>query len=76
MRLKMDRVLGANMQKPMFGDPSGLTDTMWDLIVDVLGALAINALGWQHMIRERQSLIEASIRRFIATNGECGRCEA
>lgn len=33
----MDRTFGMNMQKPMFGDPSGLTDTMWDLIVDALG---------------------------------------
>lgn len=25
----------------MLGDPSGLTDTMWDLIVDTLGAVVI-----------------------------------
>lgn len=25
----------------MLGDPSGLTDTMWDLIVETLGAVVI-----------------------------------
>jgi hypothetical protein len=29
----MDEPFGTDMQKAMFGDPSGLTDTMWDLIV-------------------------------------------
>src|SRR5699024_10767570 len=37
----MDALAGMNMQKPFLGDPSGLTDTMWDLIMDALGALAI-----------------------------------
>lgn len=64
----MDRFFGMNMQKPMLGDPSGLTDTMWDLIVDSLGALAISSLGWWYMIRERQSFIEVWIRRFIEQN--------
>jgi len=64
----MDSFFGMNMQKPMLGDPSGLTDTMWDLIVDSLGALAISSLGWWYMIRERQSFIEVWIRRFIEQN--------
>ena len=64
----MDRLFGANMQKPMFGDPSGLTDTMWDLIVDTLGAFAISALGWWYMRRGERSFIEAWIRKFIARN--------
>jgi len=64
----MDRLLGANMQKPMLGDPSGLTDTMWDLIVDTLGAFAISALGWWYMRRGEGSFIEAWIRKFIAQN--------
>ncbi len=64
----MDRVFGMNMQKPMAGDPSGLTDTMWDLIVDALGALAVSLLGWWYMVRERQSFIELWIRRFIRRN--------
>lgn len=50
----MDRLVGTNMQKPMGGDSSGLTDTMWDLIVDTLGALIISLLGGWRMSR-RQS---------------------
>jgi len=39
----MDQAFGLNMQK------SGLVDTMWDLIVDVIGAGAISIIGyfWQ-----------------------------
>ena len=64
----MDQVFGLNMQKPMFGDPSGLTDTMWDLIVDMLGALAISMLGWWYMKREERSFIDVWIRKFIDKN--------
>jgi hypothetical protein len=41
----VDQVFGSNIQKPMLGDPSGLTDTMWGMIVDALGALVISAFG-------------------------------
>ena len=64
----MGRFLGTNMQKPMFGDDSGLTDTMWDLIVDCIGALAISCLGWWYMHRRERSFIEAWIRKFIDRN--------
>ncbi len=64
----MDQIFGMNMQKPMFDDPSGLTDTMWDLIVDTLGALAISLMGWWHMARKRQSFIDAWIRKFVERN--------
>lgn len=42
----MDGLLGMNMQKPFLGDPSGLADTMWDLIVDALSAMAIALSGY------------------------------
>ncbi len=64
----MDQIFGANMQKPMFGDPSGLTDTMWDMIVNALGSLAISALGGWYMVRHEDSFIEIWIRRFIERN--------
>lgn len=64
----MDQVFGTNMQKPMFGDDSGLTDTMWDLIVDTLGALCISAVGWWYMKSEKESFLEAWIEKFIALN--------
>jgi len=64
----MDQVFGMNMQKPMFGDPSGLTDTMWDLIVDTLGALIISLLGWWHSVRKTRSFVDEWIRRFVESN--------
>lgn len=64
----MDRIIGTNMQKPMFGDPSGLTDTMWDLIVDLLGALAISIYGWYYLRNPEQSFIDRWIQKFIARN--------
>jgi len=42
-------------------------------IVDVPGAVAIRALGRWHMIRNRQSLTEASTRRFIALDSHPSR---
>ena len=64
----MDQIVGTNMQKPMLGDPSGLTDTMWDMIVNALGALAISALGGWYMKQREHSFIEVWIRKFIERN--------
>lgn len=64
----MDQIVGTTMQKPMFGDPSGLTDSMWDMIVNTVGALVICALGWWYMVKRQQSFIEAWIRKFIERN--------
>lgn len=64
----MDQIVGTNMQKPMLGDPSGLTDTMWDMIVNALGALAISALGGWYMKRGQRSFIEVWVGRFIEHN--------
>lgn len=64
----MDALFGMTMQKPMWNDPSGLTDTMWDLIVDAAGALIISLLGWRHLKSPRESFLEAWIRKFIESN--------
>lgn len=64
----MDRIFGLNMQKTMLGDASGLTDTMWDLIVDTLGAAAISLLGWWYMKRRECSFIDTWIQWFIDKN--------
>ena len=56
------------MQKPFLGDTSGLTDTMWDLIVDALGALAIALAGYLYMKRGMTSFIVPWIQRFISGN--------
>lgn len=59
----MDQVFGLNMQK------SGLVDTMWDLIVDVIGAAVIAILGWGYIkTRETDSFLERFIEEFIHKN--------
>jgi hypothetical protein len=52
----------------MLGDPSGLTDTRWVMIVNTLGAFAISTLGWWYMKRDERSFIETWIRKFIERN--------
>jgi len=65
----MDSFFGMNMQKPMLGDPSGLTDTMWDLIVDALGALVISLMGWRYLRNfQQKSFLERWIEAFIERN--------
>jgi len=66
----MDQFLGLTMQKPMLGDPSGLTDTMWDLQVNAVGAAVISVAGWRYLKRARTSLINRWSRRFIDRNGK------
>lgn len=69
----VDQVFGTRMQKPMLDDPSGLTDTMWDLIVDAAGALVISAFAWWHMKRDRLSFVDIWIDRFIERNPQLFR---
>ncbi|MEO8281410.1 MAG: hypothetical protein ABI564_17055 [Ideonella sp.] len=64
----VDQTFGTTMQKPMLGDASGLTDTMWDLIVDALGALVISVFAWWHMKRKQRSFVDTWIDRFIERN--------
>lgn len=65
----MDTFFGMNMQKAMLGDPSGLTDTMWDLIVDTLGALIIAGLGYGYIkTAKNESFLERWIESFIRSN--------
>jgi len=64
----MDQLFGMNMQKAKFADTSGLTDTIWDLSVDALGALLVVLYGYFHLRRGRISLIRRWIQRFVDTN--------
>lgn len=65
----IDQIFGTNMQKSMFNDPSGLTDTMWDLIVDGIGAFVISILGWGYLSKKgSESFLEAWIDDFIENN--------
>ena len=58
----MDSAFGATMQK-------SLRDTMFDLIVDALGALAISIFGYVYLkTTEVDSFLERWILRFIESN--------
>ena len=59
----MDQFFGLNMQK------TGLVDTMWDLIVDGVGALAISIFGWVYLrTAGTESFLERWIDAFIDSN--------
>lgn len=59
----MDQTFGMNMQK------SGLVDTMWDLIVDTIGAAVIAILGWSYLrTAGRSSFLDRWISNFIEAN--------
>lgn len=65
----MDQLFAMDMQKEMMGDPSGLTDTMWDLIVDTLGAGIIAVMGFGYLRTQgTSSFLEQWIARFIEAN--------
>ena len=64
----MDRLFGLTMQKPMAGDPSGLTDTMWDLVVNLVGAAVVSLTGWSYIRHARRRHIDTWIARFIRRN--------
>jgi len=64
----MDNFFGLTMQKPMLGDASGLTDTMWDLIVNAIGAAIVSLAGWCYLRRVRTSLLDSWSKRFIDRN--------
>ena len=59
----MDQIFGLNMQK------SGLVDTMWDLIVNAIGAFTISVIGWGFLKNKtRYSFLELWIDSFIEKN--------
>jgi len=64
----MDTFFGLNMQKPMLGDPSGLTDTISDMVVNTLGAAIISVLGYFYLIKTEDYWLERWIHRFIESN--------
>jgi hypothetical protein len=64
----MDRFFGTNMQPATAGDPSGLTDTIQDLIVDTLGAAIVSLAGWRYLARARTSPVDNWAKRFIQRN--------
>lgn len=59
----MDQLFNLTMQE------TGLVDTMWDLIIDGIGALVISLLGWSYLgTKESDSFLEDWIDDFIEKN--------
>lgn len=61
----MDWIFGLTMQKSMLGDASGLTDTMWDMIVNAAGAAAVSLAGWRYLLYNRRNRVADRIGRFV-----------
>jgi hypothetical protein len=64
----VDQTTGMQMQRPVPGDPSGLTDTMSDLIIDAIGASLISLFGWWFMHRGQRTFINALTQKFGERN--------
>jgi len=60
----MDQLLGMNMQK------SGLVDTMWDLIVDAVGAFLASLAGYTYIRGNKTHFLSRLIGAFIKDNPE------
>jgi hypothetical protein len=58
----MDQNFGLHMQK------SGLVDTMWDLIIDCLGAAVGAAAGWLYLKGYTRAPLADWIREFVQRN--------
>ncbi len=56
----LDSTFGLNMQK------SGLVDTMWDLIVDALGAIFTSTVGFIYLKGGKTRIFEHFLKRFHA----------
>jgi len=61
----MDQLFSFAMQKPKWGDVTGLFDTMWDLIVDTLGAAIMAGVGWLYMRRAKRERTDHWLRRYV-----------
>ena len=64
----MDELVQTRMQKPMLGDESGLTDTMFDVILNLLGAIFISVLGYLYLKRDERFFVRRWIQRFASKN--------
>ena len=63
----MDQLFGLNMQK------SGLIDTMWDLIVDCLGAFVGAFSGFLYLKLGKAGLLTGALDAFVSENRELYR---
>ena len=62
LEFSLDQTFSLNMQK------DGLADTMWDLIVDAIGAAVISILGFFYLRKGNFLVFDRMIHRFIDRN--------
>ena len=62
LEFSSDSIFGLNMQK------SGFVDTMWDLIVDTIGALSISVFEYHFLKSETDSFLGRWIEGFVRAN--------
>ncbi len=62
LEFSMDQLFGFNMQK------SGLVDTMWDIIVNNIGALLAALVGYLYLKRGETPIISRIVKRFKKEN--------
>lgn len=62
-----DQLFGLNMQK------SGLIDTMWDIIVNDIGALIASIIGFIYLKRGEAPIIATMVRRFRKDNPDIAK---
>ncbi|MFD3155488.1 hypothetical protein ACFIJ5_01195 [Haloimpatiens sp. FM7330] len=60
----MDNIFGLNMQK------SGLVDTMWDLIVDSIGAIVAAFSGYLYEKNREEGIFKNLITKFLKMNSQ------
>lgn len=58
----MDQLVGTNMQK------NGLNDTMWDLIVDSIGAMVVASIGYLQIVSQKRGWFQYLLNQFLLAN--------
>lgn len=59
---------GLPIQVPQMSDWSGLSDTMWDMMLNALGAILVAAYGWRRFRPGSPQTAPGWVARFMAEN--------
>lgn len=62
VEFSIDSIFEFNLQK------SGLQDTMWDIIVDAIGAFIASVFGYQYLKRVKESWLHKILQPFFEEN--------
>jgi hypothetical protein len=59
---------GLPIQVPQMSDWAGLSDTMWDMIVNAIGAILVAIYGWRRFRPGSANSVPVWVARFMAEN--------